>query len=74
MDIDVILGMDWLSACKGVIKYTQRSVFLTTLSGEIIEYGSIKPTPKENEVDPFEGMNSKNGKEGCEILDVNVED
>jgi hypothetical protein len=74
MDIDVILRMDWLSACKGVIKYNQRLVFLTTLSGEIIEYESIKPTPEEYEVDPSEGMNSKNGKEGCEISDVNVED
>ena len=30
MDIDGILGMGWLSACKGVIKYAQRSVLLIT--------------------------------------------
>ena len=34
MDIDVILGKGWLSACKGVIKYAQCSVLLPTLSGE----------------------------------------
>ena len=34
VDIDVILGIGWLSACKGVIKYAQRSVFLTAPSGE----------------------------------------
>ena len=34
MDIDVILGMGWLSACKGVIKYAQCSVLLTTPSRE----------------------------------------
>ena len=41
MDIDVILGNGWLSACKGVIKYAQRSVLLTTPSGERIEYEGI---------------------------------
>ena len=41
MDIDVILRNGWLSACKGVIKYAQRSVLLTTPSGERIEYASI---------------------------------
>jgi hypothetical protein len=44
MGIDVILGIDWLSTCKGVIKYAQCLVFLTTLSGERIEYEGIKPT------------------------------
>ena len=37
MDIDVILEKGWLSACKGVIKYAQRSVHLITPSGERIE-------------------------------------
>ena len=32
MDIDDILGMGWLSACKGVIKYAQRLVLLITPS------------------------------------------
>ena len=32
MDIDLILGMGWMSACKGVIKYAQRSLLLTTPS------------------------------------------
>ena len=38
VDIDVILGMGWMSTCKGVIKYAQCLVLLTTLSGERIEY------------------------------------
>ena len=41
VDIDVIPGMGWMSACKGVIKYAQRSVLLTTPSGERIEYEGI---------------------------------
>jgi hypothetical protein len=52
MGIDVILGIDWLSNCKGVIKYAQCLVFLTTLSGERIEYEGIKPTPEGYKVDP----------------------
>ena len=48
VDIDVILGMGWISACKGVIKYAQRSVLLTTPSGERIEYEGIQPVPEDN--------------------------
>ncbi|XP_066395995.1 uncharacterized protein [Miscanthus floridulus] len=55
MGIDVILGNGWLSACKEVIKYAQRSVLLTTPSGERIEYEGIQPVPKEYENDLLEG-------------------
>ena len=48
MEIDVILGQGWLSACKGVIKYAQRLVLLTTPSGERIEYEGIQPVPEDN--------------------------
>ena len=48
MDIDVILGMGWMSACKGVIKYAQCLVLLTTPSGERIEYEGIQLVPEEN--------------------------
>jgi hypothetical protein len=64
MDFDVIFGIDWLSARKGVIKHAQCSVLLITLSGERIEYEGIKPTtPEECKEDPSKGMHSKNGKE-----------
>ena len=49
MDIDVIIGMGWLSTCKGVIKYAQHSMLLTTPSGERIEYEGIQPAPEEYE-------------------------
>jgi hypothetical protein len=55
MEIDVILGKEWLSACKGVIKYAQRSVLLTTSSGERIEYVGVQPAPEEYENDLLEG-------------------
>ena len=54
MDIDVILGKGWLSSCKGVIKDAQRSVLLTTPSGERIEYEGIQPVPEDNVVNKRE--------------------
>ena len=51
-----ILGKGWLSACKGVIKYAQRLVLLTTPSGERIEYEGIQPAPEEYEDDLLEGV------------------
>ena len=48
MEIDVILGQGWLSACKGVIKYAQCLVLLTTPSGERIEYEGIQLVPEDN--------------------------
>ena len=73
-DIDVILGKGWLSACKGVIKYAQRSVLLTTPSGERIEYKGIQPTPEEDENDLLEGVSYEESKVECEFSDVNVEE
>ena len=74
MDIDVILGKGWLSACKGVIKYAQRSVLLTTPSGERIEYEGIRPAPEEYENDLLERVSCEDSKVDCEFLDVNVEE
>ena len=59
VDIDVILGMGWMLACKGVIKYAQRSVLLTTPSGERIEYEGIQPAPEKYEDDLLEGVYSE---------------
>ena len=59
MDIDVILGNGWLSACKGVINCVQRAVLLTTPSGKRIEYEGTQPTPEEDENDLLEGVYSK---------------
>jgi len=76
MDIDVILGKGWLSACKGVIKYAQRSVLLTTLSGKRIEYEGIQPSPEEydNGNDLLEGVNTEDSKVDCEFPDDGVEE
>ena len=72
MDIDVILGNEWLSTCKGVIKYAQHSVLLTTPSGERIEYEGIQPAPEEYENDLLEGASCEDSNVDCEFLDVSV--
>ena len=63
-----------MSACKGVIKYAQRSVLLTTPSGERIEYEGIQPAPEEYEDDLLEDVYSEDSKVDCEFLDVSVEE
>ena len=74
MDIDVILGMGWLSARKGVVKYAKHSVLLTTPSGERIEYEGIRPTPEEYEDDLLESVYTENSKVECEFSDVSVKE
>lgn len=56
-----------LSLDKGVIKYGQRSVLLTTPLGEIIEYEGVQPPPKEYQVDPPEGRYTEDSKVDNEI-------
>ena len=35
VDVDVILGMGWMSTCKGLIKYAQHSMLLHRLEKEL---------------------------------------
>jgi hypothetical protein len=58
-EIDLILGNGWFSAHKGLIQYDRRSVFVTTPSGERIEYKGIPPSPKEHEPGPLKDDGSK---------------
>ena len=74
MDIDVILRMGWLSACKGVIKYAQRLVLLTTSSGERIEYEGIQPALEEYENDLLEGASCEDSNVDYEFSDVSVKE
>ena len=76
VDIDVILGMGWMSTCKGVIKYAQCSVLLTTESGERFEYEGIQPSPEEydNGNDLLEGVNTEDSKVDYEFPDDGVEE
>ena len=74
MDIVVILGKGWLSACKGVIKYAQHSVLLTTPSGERIKYEGIRPASEDYENDLLERVSCEDSKVDCEFSDVSIEE
>jgi hypothetical protein len=52
--IDVILGMDWLRSCDGVIQCRKRSVLLTSPQGERVEYVSA-PSSSKGVVNSVEG-------------------
>jgi hypothetical protein len=47
MEIDVVLGRGWLTACHGEIDCTQHSVSLTTPSGDRFVYEGTQPHPKD---------------------------
>jgi len=46
MEIDIVLGRGWLTACHGEIDCTQHSVSLTTPSGDRLVYEGPQPHPK----------------------------
>ena len=48
-----------------MIKYAQRLVLLTTLSGERIEHEGIQPAPEEYENDLLEDVNTEDSKVDC---------
>jgi hypothetical protein len=52
--IDVILGMDWLRSCDGVIRCRKKSVLLTSPQGERIEYVGT-PSSHGGTVNSIEG-------------------
>jgi hypothetical protein len=48
--IDVILGMDWLGECDGIILCAKKSVLLTGPQGDRIEVATTTPSKKEGKV------------------------
>jgi hypothetical protein len=48
--IDVIIGMDWLGECDGIILSAKKSVLLTNLQGDRIEVVATTPSKKEGNV------------------------
>ena len=57
-----------------MIKYAQRSVLLTTPSGERIEYEGIQPALEEYENDQLEGASCEDSNVDCEFSDVSVKE
>jgi hypothetical protein len=71
--IDVILGMDWLRGCDGVIQCRKRSVLLTSPQVERIEYVST-PSSNSGTVNSVEGKALEDIKVVNEFSNVFPED
>jgi hypothetical protein len=52
--IDVILGMDWLGKCDGIILCAKKSVLLTSPQGDRIEVVTTAPSKKEGKMNQDE--------------------
>jgi predicted aspartyl protease len=57
--IDVILGMDWLGECDGIILCAKKSVLLTGPQGDRIEVVATTPSKKEGNENKDEGKQDK---------------
>jgi predicted aspartyl protease len=57
--IDVILGMDWLGECDGIILCAKKSVLLTSPQEDRIEVATTASSNKEREVNQDEGKQDK---------------
>jgi hypothetical protein len=71
--IDVILGMDWLRSCDGVIQCQKKSVLLTSPQGERIEYVGT-PSSNSGTVNSVEGKALEDLRVMSEFPDVFPED
>jgi hypothetical protein len=53
--IDVILGMDWLGECDGIILCAKRSLLITCPQGDRIELVATAPSKEEGKADQDRG-------------------
>jgi hypothetical protein len=51
----VIIGMDWLGECDGIIMCAKKAVLLTSPQGDRIEVTTTAPSKKEGKVNQDEG-------------------
>ena len=72
--IDVILGMDWLGGCKGVIDCAKRSVQLTSQQGDRIEFVATVPSATDCVVNQLDGNRLEDIRVVCEFSDVFPDD
>jgi hypothetical protein len=68
--IDVVLGMGWLGKFKGEIRYATKSVLLTSLDGEQIEFAAALPSVEGCSVNQMNGESLEDIKVVCDYPDV----
>jgi hypothetical protein len=69
-DIDVILGMDWLSKHKVLIDYAKKSVKLTTQDGKELEFVA-EPVVTAKRVTNRKKVNQMDASQGSDVSVVN---
>jgi hypothetical protein len=69
-DIDVILGMDWLSKHKVLIDYAKKSVKLTTQDGKELEFVA-EPVVTAKRVTNRAKVNQMDASQGSDVSVVN---
>jgi hypothetical protein len=57
--IDMILGMDWLGKCDGIILCAKKLVLLTSSQRDMFEVVATTPSKKEGKVNQDEGKQEK---------------
>jgi hypothetical protein len=72
--IDVILGMDWLAGCDGIIQCRKRSMLLTNTQGDKVEFVAAALPKEVGIVNQMKGMLLEDIKVECEYPDVFSED
>ena len=72
--IDVILGMDWMGGCNGVINCANRSVQSTSPQGDIVELVATLPSAEHCVVNQLEGTRLEDVRVVCEFPDVFPDD
>ena len=68
--IDVIMGMDWLSKCDGVIQCAKKSVLLTSPQGDRVQFVATVPSTAYCVVNQLEGNRLEDIRVVCEFSDV----
>ena len=72
--IDVIMGMDWLSKCDGVIQCAKKSVLLTSPQGDRVQFVATVPSTAYCVVNQLEGNRLEDIRVVCEFPDVFPDD
>ena len=70
----MIMGMDWLSKCDGVIQCAKKSVLLTSPQGDRVEFVLTLPLAAYCVVNQLEGNRLEDIRVVCEFLDVFLDD
>jgi hypothetical protein len=70
VELDVILGMDWLTKNKGFIDCYNRTVTLTSCQGETIKFGTRRISASQGKLNQVDAVELSKVPVVCEYPDV----